>query len=70
MKREKAQFIYWALTDRRDWQDNFNQDSPEYWEIKKARVKITEKYCENKSKGLSFAESEYLACIEWLMGLE
>lgn len=69
MDSKKAHLIYWAMVDRVNFYANFNQDSPEYEEIKRARVKISNRYNELKSEGLSFGESAHLATIEWLMSL-
>lgn len=63
---KKSHLIYWALADYKHWALNFNHDSEDYEEIKRARDWISDKYHEHKSNGLSYPEAAYIASIDWL----
>jgi hypothetical protein len=68
MNKENAELIYWALKDTNNFYTLFDQDRSDYDEIKRARVKISNRYRELKST-MGFQESEHKAVTEWLMEL-
>lgn len=68
MDRFLAEFIFWVLSDKHLFTMDY-PDEKSYDRVKKERVKIANRYTELKSK-FSFAESERIATIEWLMSLK
>ena len=69
MKKETAELIYWALASHIAFGTLFDQDSDNYEEVKKARVRISKRYGELRGSH-GFSEADKIARIEWLESVD